>query len=208
MKVTTAEFLCSIDQQREYPSIKKPEIAFAGRSNVGKSSMINTLLGRKNLVRTSKTPGLTRKINFFVVNNLLVFVDLPGYGFAAVPLEIRKQWGPMVETYLKGREELAGVVVIVDSRREPTDFDKTLFDFLQSNGILFVVALSKIDKITNSLFVSQIRGLRSILSPEIPAVGFSATTGTGKNELWKAIKYLIECQKATRGSLRQQPENP
>jgi len=114
----------------------------------------------------------------------------------------------MVETYLKGREELAGVVVIVDSRREPTDFDKTLFDFLQSNGILFVVALSKIDKITNSLLVSQIRGLRSILSPEIPAVGFSATTGTGKNELWKAIKYLIECQKATRGSLRQQPENP
>lgn len=201
MKVTSADFLCSVDKQKQYPISDRPEIAFAGRSNVGKSSMINTLLGRKNLVRTSKTPGLTRKINFFLINDLVVFVDLPGYGYAAVPLEIRKKWGPMVETYLKSRDQLAGVVVIIDSRREPTEFDMTLIDFLKCHGILFVVALSKIDKISHSQFISLTRELGSTLAPEIPLVGFSATTGVGKNELWKAIKWLIESQKGNKRQL-------
>ena len=196
MRVFSADFLVSADQQKEYPSGNKPEIAFAGRSNVGKSSMINTLLGRKNLVRTSKTPGLTRKINFFAINGSIMFVDLPGYGYASVPLEVRKKWGPMVETYLKSREQLAGVVLIIDSRRQATDFDKTLIEFLEAHGIPFIISLSKIDKLNNAQTVSQIREVRSLLAGEIPVVGFSSTTGSGKNELWKAIKYLIECQKS------------
>lgn len=201
MRVFTADFLCSADQQRDYPSSDKPEVAFAGRSNVGKSSMINALLGRKNLVRTSKTPGLTRKINFFLINDVLVFVDLPGYGYAAVPLEMRKKWGPMVETYLLGRNQLAGVVVIMDSRREPTDFDRTLIDFLKTNSVPFVIALSKIDKLNNAQSAAQVRAVRSIFGDGFPVVAFSATTGAGKNELWKAVRYLIECQKEGRNPI-------
>ncbi len=198
MKVVSADFLCSADQSRDYPSSDKPEIAFAGRSNVGKSSMINVLLGRKNLVRTSKTPGLTRKINFFLINGSLMLVDLPGYGYASVPLEIRKKWGPMVETYLKERSQLAGVVIIIDSRRGPTDFDNTLITFLKSNSIPFIVALSKMDKLNNSQMATQRRQMKDVLDPDVPIVGFSSLTGLGKNELWKAVRYLIECQKSNK----------
>ncbi|MGD9818401.1 MAG: ribosome biogenesis GTP-binding protein YihA/YsxC [Desulfomonilaceae bacterium] len=196
MKVNSADFICSAERSDEFPKTDMPEIAFAGRSNVGKSSMINSLLGRKNLVRTSKTPGLTRKINFFLINMTLMFVDLPGYGYAAVPLEIRKKWGPMVEGYLKTRKQLSGVVVIIDARRTLTEFDKTLVEFLQANEVLFIVAFSKIDKINKSQFMAIIREIRTNLREDVPGVGFSSMTGAGKNELWKAIKYLIECQKS------------
>lgn len=199
MRVVNAEFLCSADHSKDYPSSDKPEIAFAGRSNVGKSSMINVLLGRKNLVRTSKTPGLTRKINFFLINGSLMLVDLPGYGYASVPLEIRKKWGPMVEMYLKERTQLSGVVIIIDSRRGPTDFDNTLINFLKTNSVQFIVALSKMDKLNNSQMTAQVRLMRKTIDPEVPIVGFSSLTGLGKNELWKAIRYLIECQKSNRG---------
>ena len=119
MKIRSAVFVASAESKDHYPLFELPEVAFAGRSNVGKSSMINTLLGRHGLVRTSKTPGLTRKLNFFEVNKDFVFVDLPGYGYAKVPLQIKRQWGPMVQSYLEERETLAGIVVILDVRHEP-----------------------------------------------------------------------------------------
>ena len=130
MKVLSAEFVLSAKEPAHYPPAVLPEIAFAGRSNVGKSSLINTLLNRKRLARTSNTPGRTQEINFFRVNDRFAFIDLPGYGYAKVPESIRKQWGPMVETYLRERDTLRLVVLILDVRRDPSEEDLQLIDWL------------------------------------------------------------------------------
>ena len=192
MKVLTAEFLRSAEDKKDYPAGELAEIAFAGRSNVGKSSMINTLLGRRNLVRTSKTPGHTRKLNFYLINGQMVFVDFPGYGFARVPLEVKEKWGPMVETYIKGREQLAGVVVIVDARRPPTESDLTLIHYLQAYDKPIVIAATKADKLNRSETAEEGNVIRSIIGKEVPVIIFSSQNGLGKNELWKEIKNLIE----------------
>ncbi len=130
MKILSAEFVLSAKEPAHYPPAVLPEIAFAGRSNVGKSSLINTLLNRKGLARTSNTPGRTQEINFFRVNDRFAFIDLPGYGYAKVPESIRKQWGPMVETYLRERDTLRLVVLILDVRRDPSEEDLQLIDWL------------------------------------------------------------------------------
>jgi len=192
MRVNSATFLCAAEDKKHYPKTSFKEIAFAGRSNVGKSSMINSLLGRHRLVRTSKTPGHTRKLNFFLIDDRLVFVDLPGYGFAAVPLEVRRKWQPMVETYLKEREQLKGVVVIVDSRMPPTESDLSLIAFLQANGIPLVVVATKADKIGRAQAATMERSTRALVGDHVPVVIFSAHDGQGKNELWKQIKSLID----------------
>jgi GTP-binding protein len=192
MKIVSANFLQAAEEQKDYPTGGLTEIAFAGRSNVGKSSMINTLLGRRNLVRTSKTPGHTRKLNFYLINERFIFVDLPGYGYAAVPLEIRAKWGPMVETYLNNRTELSGVVLIVDARRPPTEADMLLLDYLRRTEKPLVIVATKGDKIGRSETVSLKKLIPSMAGPEVPVVMFSAHTGMGKNELWKEIKSLIE----------------
>ncbi|MCX5872593.1 MAG: ribosome biogenesis GTP-binding protein YihA/YsxC [Deltaproteobacteria bacterium] len=196
MKITSAEFICGAENKKDYPPTRVPEIAFAGRSNVGKSSMINSLLGRKSLVRTSKTPGLTRKINFFSINNSFIFVDLPGYGYASVPMEIRRSWAPMVNTYLTERKELAGVVVITDSRREPTEQDESLIEFLQFQGIPFVVALSKADKIGHSDRAALKGTLLQKWGDSTPVEFFSAVTGLGRKELWRRIIGLMANRRA------------
>lgn len=192
MKVRTTHFIKAAESAKDYPSGGLKEVAFAGRSNVGKSSAINTLLGRRNLVRTSKTPGRTQRLNFFLVNECLIFVDLPGYGFAAVPLEVKRTWAPMVELYMTGREELVGVVVIVDARRPATESDLNLMLFLRDRGIPFVVAATKADKLSGGQARAQARSIEAQIGPEIPVVAFSSLTGQGKNELWKEIKKLIE----------------
>jgi GTP-binding protein len=192
MKVSTAEFFRAAEDKKDYPPGEFSEVAFAGRSNVGKSSMINTLLGRRNLVRTSKTPGHTRKLNFYLINGRLFFVDLPGYGFARVPLEIREKWRPMVETYLKSRKQLAGVVVIVDARRPPTESDMSLIEFLQAYDKPLIVVATKADKLTNNQAAEQKRIIKSAVQVDVPVVFFSALNGLGKNELWKEIKKIIE----------------
>lgn len=192
MKIFGANFLRAAQEKKDYPTGGLQEIAFAGRSNVGKSSAINTLLGRHNLVRTSKTPGHTRKLNFFLINDSFIFVDFPGYGFARVPKEMQKAWAPMVERYLEERKELAGVVVIVDFRRLPTDADVQLITFLQSRGIPVVVAATKADKLAHGAMIAQQRAVKGQLGDQVPVVAFSAHTGLGKNELWKQIKSLIE----------------
>lgn len=192
MRVNKAIYLCAAEDKSHYPRTGLKEIAFAGRSNVGKSSMINSLLGRHRLVRTSKTPGHTRKLNFFLIDDRLVFVDLPGYGFAAVPPEVRRKWRPMVETYLKEREELKGVVVIVDSRMPPTESDLNLIEFLRAHSIPFLVVATKADKIGRAHAASMRRSTKALLGDDVPVVIYSAHDGQGKNELWKQIKSLID----------------
>lgn len=192
MRVTTAEFLTAAADGVGYPKGGLAEIAFAGRSNVGKSSLINTLLGRRNLVRTSRTPGHTRKLNFFLVNNSFIFVDFPGYGYAAVPLEVKAKWGAMTERYLRERAELRGVVALVDIRLSLTDTDERMIGLLKTLGIPHVVAATKADKITRSKRSVQIREIRSKIGEEVPLIIFSSHDGLGKNELWKEIKSLIE----------------
>ncbi len=192
MKIFSAEFIRGAESRKDYPPTHVPEIAFAGRSNVGKSSMINSLLSRKNLVRTSKTPGLTRKINFFLINRNFIFVDLPGYGYASVPMSVRRSWAPMVNTYLTERKQLAGVVVIVDSRREPTELDENLIKFLQFRGFPFVVALSKADKIGHSERTTLMKVTSERFGPETRAEFFSSVTGLGRKELWSHIIELSD----------------
>jgi GTP-binding protein len=189
MKILSAEFVLSAKEPAHYPPAGLPEIAFAGRSNVGKSSLINTLLNRKKLARTSNTPGRTQEINFFLVNERFAFIDLPGYGYAKVPEAIRKQWGPMVETYLRERDTLRLVVVILDVRRDPSGEDLQLMEWLQCYRIRFLVCLTKTDKVSNNQLSERRRRIGMALElPPVPApIAFSAKTGEGKELLWREI---------------------
>ncbi len=194
MKILSAEFVLSAKAPAHYPPAALPEIAFAGRSNVGKSSLINTLLNRKGLARTSNTPGRTQEINFFRVNDRMAFIDLPGYGYAKVPEKIRKQWGPMVETYLRERETLRLVVLILDIRRDPSDEDLELIRWLPFYQIPFLVVLTKTDKVSSNAFADRRRRIVEKIgcSPETPIVAFSAKTGAGKDLLWREIRKALE----------------
>lgn len=192
MKVLSAHFVKAAERQKDYPTGGLPEVAFAGRSNVGKSSMINTLLGRRSLVKTSKMPGLTRLLNFYLINDHFMFVDLPGYGYARVPLHVKKKWGPMVETYLNTRKQLAGVVVIMDARRPPTESDMVLVDYLRSFDKRVIVAATKSDKLSRQLMASNLAAIKENIGEGVPIVLFSSLDGRGKKELWNEIKSLIE----------------
>ena len=192
LTVKTAEFETSAAQPRHYPVGSLPEIAFAGRSNVGKSSLINCLVQRKKLVRTSRTPGLTRLINFFKINEGYYFVDLPGYGFAKVPEKVRAQWKPMVETYLLGRKMLRGVVLIMDARHLPTLDDLQLWTWLQDRRIPAIPVLTKADKSAQSKRSSQVKAAAHMLNiPPERIVLFSSTTSLGRPELMARIEGLF-----------------
>lgn len=193
MKILSADFVLSATAPAHYPPSVLPEIAFAGRSNVGKSSLINTLLKRKGLARTSNTPGRTQEINFFTVNHRLVFVDLPGYGFAKVPETVRKHWGPMIETYLSTRETLRLVILILDIRRDPAEDDRQLIDWLECHHLPFLIVLTKIDKVTrNDLNRRQRRiGVELGILPETPLIPFSAKSGVGRDLLWREIGQIL-----------------
>jgi len=194
MKILSAEFVLSAKEPAHYPPAGLPEIAFAGRSNVGKSSLINTLLNRKKLARTSNTPGRTQEINFFLVNERFAFIDLPGYGYAKVPEAIRKQWGPMVETYLRERGTLRLVVVILDVRRDPSREDLQLMQWLRFYRIRFLVCLTKTDKVSRNEFANRRRliGEKILFSPEPALIAFSAKTGEGKELLWREIRKTLK----------------
>ncbi|BEQ16815.1 ribosome biogenesis GTP-binding protein YihA/YsxC [Desulfoferula mesophila] len=184
-----AEFITTAVKPSGYPPPGPPEVAFAGRSNVGKSSLINTLTRRKKLVRVSGTPGRTQHINFFSINqDAIRLVDLPGYGYAKVPKAIRAAWRPMVEAYLSGRDTLAAVVVILDIRREPTGEDLMLLDWLRSLQITVLAAVTKADKLSNNQQASRLAKLRPTLAPFDPTPTlFSASTGQGREELWARV---------------------
>ena len=189
MKVLSAEFVLSAKEPAHYPPALLPEIAFAGRSNVGKSSLINTLVKRKGLARISNTPGRTQEINFFSVNSRFAFIDLPGYGYAKVPEKVRKNWGPMIETYLRERPTLRLVVLILDIRRDPSEEDRQLIDWLQCYRLPLLIVLTKIDKVSRNQLADRQRriGMDLGLSPATSLLSFSAKTGEGKELLWREI---------------------
>lgn len=195
MKITSTEFIKSATRPAHYPDEGLPEIAFAGRSNVGKSTLINVLLNRKNLVRTSSTPGRTQLLNFFNVNQRFVLVDLPGYGFAKVPLAVKKGWGPMVRTYLEMRGTLVAAVFIIDVRRIPGEEDLRLLDWLEEFGVPTIPVISKIDKISRSQrrkHLAQIAAATGL--PEEAFSLFSALTREGIEDIWERIESVLETQ--------------
>jgi len=175
------------------PPNELPEVAFSGRSNVGKSSLINRLVRRKALARVSQTPGKTREINFFRVNDAFTLVDLPGYGFARVSKGMRAQWRPLIETYLERSEPLRGVVQLIDSRHPPTKDDFQMLDFLASLGAPTIVALTKMDKLSRREAATRPAELaRELGLDEDQLIPFSSVTGEGRDELASAIVSLIE----------------
>lgn len=192
MIVKQAEFIKSATKPAHYPEESLPEIAFAGRSNVGKSSLINVLVNRKNLVRTSNTPGRTQLINFFRINGTFTFVDLPGYGFAKVPLAVKREWGPMMETYLSRRANLRGVVLILDIRRTPTADDLQMLQWLGACGIPPLVVVTKCDKLSKNQRVRQAALIaREIGLETVDLSLFSALTREGLDRVWERIGALL-----------------
>lgn len=198
------EYVLSAHTLGQLPGDNLPEIAFAGRSNVGKSSLINRLVNRKSLVKVSAQPGKTRSLNFFIVDSSFYLVDLPGYGYAKVPQEMREQWGRMISRYLDERETLCGVVVIVDSRHSAKAHDLELMDWLRSRGIPFVPVYTKIDKLSGGERRKNAAALDAAFGvlPE-DRVLFSSKTGAGRESLINIIAELVSKQSDPLGD---QPE--
>ena len=187
-----AEFVISAFREAQYPTPDRPEVAFAGRSNVGKSSLLNVMVNRKSLARTSSTPGRTQSINYFRVGNRLYLVDLPGYGFARVPIEVKKSWQKMVETYLMNRSNLKAVVVIMDIRRDPAAGDMDLLNWLKHYNLSAIPVLTKADKLSKQQAAKRAALIKKALKeicPEEPAI-FSSKTRQGRDEIWARIEGL------------------
>ncbi len=192
MIIRSAKFVCSAVTPDQYPPADLPEVAFAGRSNVGKSSLINKILNRKKLVRTSKIPGRAQLLNFFEINEIYRFVDLPGYGYAKVPAEVRKRWRPMVESYLTTRVNMRGMVWLLDIRREVSKEDLTLWHWLQAKQVTVITVITKADKLSKNKRNQQAASIaRSLGRKTQELIQFSATSGEGKEELWKALRQLL-----------------
>lgn len=186
------KFLKSALRPEDYPQAGIPEVAFAGRSNVGKSSLLNCLWGLRGLARTSSTPGRTRTINFYLVEERYLFVDLPGYGYARVPISMRLRWREAIESYFHSPRNLKGVVLIMDSRLGPTDLDRQMFLWLRELRLPTIPVLTKADKATQKE-LSQAQKEVEALCKE-PLVVFSAKTGQGKDRLWKRLLDLLKAE--------------
>lgn len=193
MKITSAEFVKSSFTEQDWPRTKLPEVAFLGRSNVGKSSLINSLLGVKGLARTSSTPGRTQALNFFLINRRFHFVDLPGYGYARVPRAIRESWGEIVTDYLAKRESLVLLIQIVDSRHEPTKLDLQLREWLTAYAKPHLTVATKSDKLSQNVLGKNLRRAREVLGAQGSGevVSYSATTGHGRERVWRAIEEAL-----------------
>lgn len=190
MKITSAEFIKSAFDRSHWVEDVLPEIAFLGRSNVGKSSLLNALLGRKGLARTSNTPGRTQSINFFLINGRFYFVDLPGYGYARVPKTMRADWGKMAEEYLSSREELVLAVHLVDSRHPPGPLDLQLHEWLVFNKKPHIVVATKSDKPSKRDLIKSMKVIEGAM-PESDVLAFSSKTGLGREGLWGRIERFI-----------------
>jgi GTP-binding protein len=192
--IRNVEFIGGMAEKHGWrPDSPLPEVAFAGRSNVGKSSLLNALVRRKSFARVSRTPGRTREINFFRVNNNFVLVDLPGYGYARISKEKKAEWRPMIESYLRRTTQLRGIVLLLDIRREPSEDDRAMLDFLAEVEVPTIVALTKTDKLSKAAARESAGQIaRSLaLEPE-QVIPFSAHTGEGRVELLEAITSLVE----------------
>ena len=187
-----AEFIKSALYPKDFPEHDKPEVAFVGRSNVGKSSMINKILGRKKLVKVGKTPGKTRLLNFFDIQDRIVFVDLPGYGYASVSKKEKESWGESIEKYLTGRENLAACVVILDIRREPNDDDIQMLSWFEMFGVKPIVVLTKSDKLSNNQIAKRLSAITKALRVDRSMVTvFSAVSGRGVQDVWEQIEEAV-----------------
>ncbi|OHB32484.1 MAG: YihA family ribosome biogenesis GTP-binding protein [Desulfuromonadaceae bacterium GWC2_58_13] len=193
MIIKSAVFIKSATKPSNYPESQFPEVAFAGRSNVGKSSLINTLVNRRGLVRTSSTPGRTQLLNFFDINGEFSLVDLPGYGFAKVPLAVKKAWGPMMRTYLEKRPQLRAVVMLFDIRRVPREEDLELLDWLEEFEIPTIPVITKIDKVSRNQRAMQIKPILEATGlPRDAFTLFSTLSKEGRDEVWERIEEALE----------------
>ena len=190
MKVINTEFITGDVSSKQYPKGSLPEFAFAGRSNVGKSSLIRSLLNRKKLVRISSSPGKTREINFFRINEKLMFADLPGYGFARVKPAVQKQWKKMIEEYLIHRQPLKAIIFLVDIRRKPTELDLTLKEWLEDLGRNYILVITKSDKLSGTERSKQTKIIKSAFMGEnsLAAVTYSSKSHLGRKELWNQLQ--------------------
>lgn len=209
MSIDHAEFAGAIGEPGQSPPGDLPQVAIAGRSNVGKSSLINALLGRSKLARVSKSPGKTREINFYDVEGRFFLVDLPGYGFARIPSEVRQRWGPLVESYMATSDRLLGVVVLVDSRHGPTDDDAQMVDYLARLEIPALFVLTKIDKLNRSERREAVeRALDALGVPEDQLLATSALTGEGTDDLLASLLALVEGSGQAGGGGRRRSKGP
>ncbi|MCI9047180.1 MAG: YihA family ribosome biogenesis GTP-binding protein [Hungatella sp.] len=196
IKSAELETVCGVTST--LPDNIHPEFAFAGKSNVGKSSLINGLMNRKSLARTSAQPGKTQTINFYHINDAVYFVDLPGYGYAKVSLEAKEKWGKMIERYLKRSKMLKGVFLLVDIRHEPSANDKTMYDWVVYNGYRPTVIATKLDKINRSQVSKHVKMVRNGLGMEKGdiLIPFSAQTKQGREEIWQLMEDMMEAADA------------
>jgi len=193
MKVTSSDIVISAVKPDQYPGEALPEFALAGRSNVGKSSFINTMLNRRGLARISSKPGKTQTLNFYLINEILHFVDVPGYGYAKVSKSERAAWGKMIETYLTSREQLKAVLLIVDLRHPPSEDDIMMYDFLKHYHIPCIVIATKADKIPRGKWQKHLKVTRETLDlvQTDTIIVFSSETGEGKDKAWSVIQSYM-----------------
>jgi GTP-binding protein len=192
--IRNVEFIGGMAEKRGWrPDSSLPEVAFAGRSNVGKSSLLNTLVRRKSFARVSRTPGRTREINFFRINNGFVLVDLPGYGYARISKEKKAEWRPMIDSYLRRTTQLRGIVLLLDIRREPSEDDRAMLDFLAELEVPTIVALTKTDKLSKTAAAAQAAEIsRTLALDPDQVIPFSSHSGEGRIELLEAITQLVQ----------------
>ena len=194
IKKAALDIVCGVTSR--LPKTGQPEIAFAGRSNVGKSSLINCLMNRKSLARTSAKPGKTQTVNYYHINDEMYLVDLPGYGYAAANLQFRSQWGKMIEDYLHRSDDLKAVFLLVDIRHDPSENDRLMYSWIVNNGFKPIIIATKLDKIKRSQIQKQLAAVRKGLELEKDTVliPFSAETKQGRDEIWKAAEAAIGSQ--------------
>jgi GTP-binding protein len=194
MQITNAKFYKSVFKFEDCPRLRQPEVAFSGRSNVGKSSLINRITRQKKLARTSNTPGRTQSLNYYNIDDKFYLVDLPGYGFANVPQKVKDDWAELIDNYLHYRENLLGIVQIIDARHKPTKDDKMMVEWLKASGLSFLIAATKVDKISNNKRAKQ----KKVIYKELQLdkkdnfIFFSAETGEGINAVYNYLEDLLE----------------
>jgi GTP-binding protein len=193
MKVVSSDIVISAVKPDQYPETDLPEFALAGRSNVGKSSFINKMLNRRGLARISSKPGKTQTLNFYLINEILHFVDVPGYGYAKVSKSEREAWGKMIETYITRRDQLRAVVLIVDLRHPPTADDRMMYDFLKHYEIPCIIVATKADKIPKGKWQKHLKVTKETLEidPNDNILVFSSETGLGKDQAWALLKEYM-----------------